>query len=145
MASACGSCQKGAAPLQCSGCKEARYCGQDCYKAAWKDHKPLCLALRAIEAERGFAKKILETGTEVESKPPTGSTVHVTYIGKFANGNVFDSSTDEDKPFSFTLGVGEVIQGWDKGMATLAKGERYVFPVRDTSTNPLPTHFFFCL
>jgi len=41
-----------------------------------------------------------------------------------SNGQKFDSSRDRGQPFQFTLGVGQVIQGWDQGVAKLSLGER---------------------
>ena len=52
------------------------------------------------------------------------------YTGTLAsNGNKFDSSRDRNSPFSFTIGVGQVIQGWDKGVITMKVGERCILSI----------------
>ena len=51
-----------------------------------------------------------------------GSKVTVDYVGHFVNGSVFDSSISRGQPFTFTLGGGQVIQGWDKGIAGMRVG-----------------------
>jgi peptidylprolyl isomerase len=57
-------------------------------------------------------------------KPQTGQKVTVHYTGYLTNGNKFDSSVDRGQPFSFTLGKGEVIKGWDEGIAMLSPGAK---------------------
>lgn len=56
--------------------------------------------------------------------PNNGQRVTVHYTGTFTNGEVFDSSLQRGVPFTFTLGVGEVIRGWDEGIATMSVGSR---------------------
>ncbi len=58
------------------------------------------------------------TGTVAEN----GDTVTVNYIGKLDNGTTFDSSYSRNQPFSFTLGVGQVIKGWDLGVLGMRVG-----------------------
>lgn len=51
-----------------------------------------------------------------------GQRVQVQYTGWFPNGSKFDSSLDRSEPLSFTLGQGEVIRGWDEGVAGMRVG-----------------------
>lgn len=52
-----------------------------------------------------------------------GDTPHMHYQGTLTDGSEFDSSYKRGQPFSFTLGQGMVIQGWDKGLEGICKGE----------------------
>ncbi|XP_007548570.1 peptidyl-prolyl cis-trans isomerase FKBP1A-like [Poecilia latipinna] len=55
--------------------------------------------------------------------PKKGSTVAVHYVGTLTNGKKFDSSRDRGDPFTFKLGAGEVIRGWDEGVAQMSLGQ----------------------
>jgi FKBP-type peptidyl-prolyl cis-trans isomerase len=59
-------------------------------------------------------------GTGAEAK--AGNTVEVHYTGTFKDGKKFDSSVDRGRPFSFKLGAGQVIKGWDEGVAGMKVG-----------------------
>jgi len=56
--------------------------------------------------------------------PKHGETVTVHYTGWLANGTKFDSSVDRREPFAFALGTGQVIGGWDQGVATMRVGDK---------------------
>jgi len=67
-------------------------------------------------------KEILQdSGGQVAKK---GDTVSVHYTGWLENGTKFDSSVDRNEPFSFTLGAGQVISGWDEGVADMKVGQK---------------------
>lgn len=61
----------------------------------------------------------VEVGTGVEAT--VGKTISVHYTGRFLDGKTFDSSVGRG-PFTFTLGAGQVIKGWDLGVAGMRVG-----------------------
>lgn len=70
----------------------------------------------------GLKYKDLVVGTG--ESPQTGKKVTVHYTGTLEDGTKFDSSRDRNDPFTFNIGVGQVIKGWDEGVATMKVGGR---------------------
>ena len=60
-------------------------------------------------------------------KPSNGNKVKVHYKGMLLDGTVFDSSFKRNQPIEFTLGVGQVIKGWDEGISLLGIGDKASF------------------
>jgi peptidyl-prolyl cis-trans isomerase A (cyclophilin A) len=78
----------------------------------------------------GLRYKILEKGN---GKPAQkGKKVAVHYKGALVDGSVFDSSFKRNQPIEFTLGVGQVIEGWDEGIALLQEGDKAKFVIPST-------------
>lgn len=77
---------------------------------------------KAITTDSGLKYVVLKEGTG--ATPKKGQTVVVHYTGTLEDGTKFDSSRDRGQPFSFKLGVGQVIKGWDEGLSTMKVGER---------------------
>ena len=65
-------------------------------------------------------KDDVKVGSGAEATP--GKTVTVHYVGTLTNGSKFDSSRDRGQGFTFRLGAGQVIQGWDTGVAGMKVG-----------------------
>jgi len=73
-----------------------------------------------ITTDTGLQYRDLVVGTGEEAR--AGATAVVHYTGWLENGTRFDSSLDRGSPFSFTIGAGSVIQGWDEGVASMKVG-----------------------
>ncbi len=71
---------------------------------------------------QGMKIEVLKEGTGDSSK--NGDIVAVHYVGTFEDGTKFDSSIDRGTPFSFSLGAGQVIKGWDLGVLGMKVGEK---------------------
>jgi peptidylprolyl isomerase len=75
-----------------------------------------------VSTASGLRYTDLVEGTGASPRPGQSATVH--YTGTLENGTKFDSSRDKGRPYTFTLGAGEVIKGWDEGVATMKVGGR---------------------
>ncbi len=75
----------------------------------------------------GLKYKITEQGKGVLAT--AGSTVTVHYTGTLLDGTKFDSSKDRNQPFSFKLGEGRVIKGWEEGIALLHVGDKAILTI----------------
>jgi FKBP-type peptidyl-prolyl cis-trans isomerase len=75
----------------------------------------------------GLQYKDLETGTGAEARPRSPVQVH--YTGELTDGRKFDSSRDRGDPLDVTLGVGQVIQGWDEGVTGMKVGGRRILVI----------------
>jgi peptidylprolyl isomerase len=77
---------------------------------------------KTITTPSGLKYTILKAGKGSTPKP--GQNVFVHYTGTLTNGKKFDSSRDRGQPFSFKVGEGRVIPGWDEALSTMKVGER---------------------
>ena len=86
------------------------------------------LAAGFDSTESGLRYKFIQRGKG--AKAENGKMVSVHYEGSLPNGKVFDSSYKRREPIDFTLGIGQVIKGWEEGIALLQVGDkaRFVIP-----------------
>ena len=92
------------------------------------------IAMASIGCERnsfvtrsGVAVDIILEGTG--ASPKTGQVITVHYTGWLTDSTKFDSSRDRGQPFTYQYGVGQVIQGWDDGVATMKVGGKSRFTI----------------
>ena len=81
---------------------------------------------KEITTESGLKYIVTKHGNG--ETPTRGKSVRVHYTGKLLSGQVFDSSGN-GRPFDFVLGVGQVIAGWDEGIALLKVGDCATFTI----------------
>ncbi|KAF9066157.1 hypothetical protein BDP27DRAFT_1449876 [Rhodocollybia butyracea] len=91
-----------------------------------KDKKDKKTPVAVKELPSGLKLKDTTVGTGPMAKK--GQTISMRYIGKLTNGKIFDSNT-KGKPFTFRLGAGEVIRGWDEGIVGMQVGGERVLTV----------------
>lgn len=78
----------------------------------------------ATTTPSGLTYLITKKGTGAQLK--AGDTVVMNYTGTLTDGTKFDSSFDRNQPFAFKLGAGQVIKGWDEGVAKLRVGDHAI-------------------
>ncbi|MCX6256487.1 MAG: FKBP-type peptidyl-prolyl cis-trans isomerase [Bacteroidia bacterium] len=94
--------------------------------------KPTASGLYYIETKKGKGARAVP-----------GKTITVHYTGSFIDGRVFDSSLERNEPFSFELGKGSVIKGWDEGIAMMCEGGKATLIIpsplayKDKQTGPV--------
>merc|ERR1711893_333829 len=88
----------------------------------------LCVASADDKKDK---KKKLQIGVKKRVDPEKctmksrkGDTLQMHYTGKLESGEEFDSSIPRGEPFTFTLGAGQVIKGWDQGLLGMCEGEK---------------------
>jgi len=82
---------------------------------------------QAATTESGLTYIVTKEGDGAPVK--AGQTVVVNYTGLLTNGEVFDSSLSRNDPFSFTVGAGLVIKGWDEGLQQLKVGDHAILTI----------------
>jgi FKBP-type peptidyl-prolyl cis-trans isomerase len=82
---------------------------------------------QAITTTTGLRYVVLNEGTGPKPKP--GEVVKVLFKGMFFDGRVFDQVSDPSKAFSFRLGRGEIIDGWEEGISKMAVGGKCILIV----------------
>ena len=102
------------------------------------------MALTTTASGLQYEDTVIGEGAEATK----GQNVSVHYTGTLTTGKKFDSSRDRGEPFFFTIGQGDVIRGWDEGVATMSLGERatltispdYAYGNRDVGRGLIPAN-----
>ncbi|MEE2657882.1 MAG: FKBP-type peptidyl-prolyl cis-trans isomerase [Candidatus Latescibacterota bacterium] len=85
-------------------------------------HADSAAVAATVVTETGLTFIPIETGNK--RRPGRGAIVSVHYTGMLADGTIFDDSYSRGSPFRFALGQGQVIAGWDEGIALMGKGDK---------------------
>jgi peptidylprolyl isomerase len=95
-----------------------------------------CLSTASLCMAQGGALMTSPGGVKIQvvkegdgPLPKMGQVVTVHYIGALTDGKKFDSSRDRGEPFSFPLGAGQVIPGWDEALAMMKIGSRAIITI----------------
>ena len=76
-----------------------------------------------VEPETTLQVEIIQEGTG-DRQVEQNDVISVHYVGTLTDGSKFDSSIDRGEPFTFTVGIGQVIKGWDQGTQGMKVGEK---------------------
>ncbi|MEI7962143.1 MAG: FKBP-type peptidyl-prolyl cis-trans isomerase [archaeon] len=94
------------------------------------------------QAANGLRYIIEKTSTGKQVK--SGDKITVKYKGTLLTGEVFDETKEGAEPFTFTVGLGQVIRGWDEGLLMMKEGEKYKFIIPpsmaygESGSGPIP-------
>jgi FKBP-type peptidyl-prolyl cis-trans isomerase FkpA len=91
-------------------------------KSTTTEIKKMTTDSKTIKTASGLQYEVVKAGTGATCS--TGQKIKVHYTGTLENGNKFDCSRDRGEPIEFTLGVGQVIKGWDEGVNGMKIGEQ---------------------
>lgn len=91
--------------------------------------KPASSQTKMLDLGKGFGVFVCQQG-DGRNFPKAGDFLTMHYVGRLTkDDSQFDSSRDRNTPFSFTIGTGEVIKGWDEGVMKMSLGERAILQV----------------
>ncbi|XP_037805352.1 FK506-binding protein 2 isoform X2 [Lucilia sericata] len=82
-----------------------------------------CLLVAGVRSQ-DLKVDVVSVPEVCDQKSKAGDTLTMHYTGTLTDGKKFDSSLDRDQPFTFQLGAGQVIKGWDQGLVDMCVGEK---------------------